>query len=642
MQELQLLKLPIMLKYIEEALKIQREGMVPPPELLIKIIESLSLTSNQELLEESVALEKERMMSQISEVKGALDQINNIINLMSHIRDCKVKLDNYEATDGVQIPLPFRCPLSLELMCDPVIVASGQTYDRASIQTWLDNGLTICPKTRQMLSHTNFITNYTVKALIANWCEENHIKLSKAFECINDNIPASFKSEGLRAPDLICTDSFRSSTHSNDSMSRSSFEVANGCQDLKNDGYLRCMKEELNGGQSRETENFAHSSPEQSYVHSRSESASSAVSSIDYLPTTSIDVSRISSRQENASGLSGEVISECSISSPLNKNSEISPRLSGKQYHNSKKADEMASNGKSNYPRRLSLPSSEPGYDELTTASHVEKLVEDLKSQSIAAQTLAAAELRSLAKHNAENRVIIGRSGAIEPLLSLLYLEDKQTQEHAVTALLNLSIDENIKASIAEAGAVESLIHVLRTGNAGSKENAAAALFSLSVLGEYRMKIGRSSAVKALVDLLQSGTIRGKKDATTALFSLSIFHENKARIVQAGAVKYLVELMDPSSEMIDKAVALLANLSTIAEGCTAIMRAGGIPFLVEIIETGSQRGKENAASILFQLCINSAKFCRMVLQEGAVPPLVALSQSGTPRAKEKVHCLKLF
>lgn len=86
----------------------------------------------------------------------------------------------------------------------------------------------------------------------------------------------------------------------------------------------------------------------------------------------------------------------------------------------------------------------------------------------------------------------------------------------------------------------------------------------------------------------------------------------------------------------DKAIALLANLSTIAEGRLEIVRGGGIPLLVELFESGSQRGKENAASTLLQLCLHSRKFCTMVLQEGAVPPLVALSQSGTPRAKKKV------
>ncbi|KAF6147457.1 hypothetical protein GIB67_022117 [Kingdonia uniflora] len=175
------------------------------------------------------------------------------------------------------------------------------------------------------------------------------------------------------------------------------------------------------------------------------------------------------------------------------------------------------------------------------------------------------------------------------------------------------------------------------SGNIGAKENSATTLFSLSVLEDYKIKIGRSVAVKSLANLLESGTLRGKKDAATTLFNLSIFHENKARIVQAGAVKYLIELMDPETGMVDKAIALLANLSTIPEGCSAIAREGGILILVEVVETGSDRGKENAASILMQLYLHSHKLCNLVLQEGAIPPLVALSQSGTLRARQKAQ-----
>ncbi|XP_047316032.1 U-box domain-containing protein 3 [Impatiens glandulifera] len=564
MEELKGLKLEGITTSLEEALKGLRRGDFPSNEVLTHIIELFSMTSCEELLRESLALEKERIKVLDDKVKGDLDRINSIIDLMSHIRDFLLEHDNFKFLNGIRVPSYFRCPLSLELMLDPVIVSSGQTYERSSIQNWLTSGFSTCPRTRQTLSHTNLIPNYTVKALIANWCDENNL---------NFNNPQSVKN-GVCSLDLVRLDSFQS-TQSNDSISRSS---------VGNNGF---------NNQHAETDRSGHSSPGQRYVHTRNESASSVVSSV----------------------LSGEMTLDSSISYPT-KSQDSNPR------------NLMASS--------VSVLSCD---DSITSSSHVEKLVEDLKSQSNEAQASAAAELRSLSKHSTENRTVISSCGAIVPLLSLLYSDVKNTQEHAVTAILNLSINENVKTMIAEAGAIEPLIHVLRTGNAGARENTAAALFSISVLEEYRIKIGRSNAVKALVDLLQSGTLRGKKDATTALFNLSITHENKARIVQAGAVKYLVQLMDPGSGMVDKAVALLANLSTVVEGCTAIVRAGGIPYLVEIVETGSNRGKENAASVLFQLCINNVKFCRLILQEGAVPPLVALSQSGSPRAREKAQQL---
>ncbi|TMW82562.1 hypothetical protein EJD97_005624 [Solanum chilense] len=604
-------------------------GKILVSESLTEMIHSLNFVSHEELLNECIALEKERMKAKDNETRGDLDKISLSIDLFSDIRDCMLELDHFKAIDGIKIPPYFRCPLSLELMVNPVIIASGQTYEKTSIQKWLDHGLTTCPRTNQALAHSNLIPNYTVKALIENWCEVNKVRLNGNPESTHDGIT----SNPVHLTDM---DDVRGSSDTSNSMSRLCHQGGQAFE--KVDCRSELSEEEFSACRIREAEKSGHTSPGISYIHSRSESVSSAVSSIEYLPSASTDVSRISSKHDNVSDTSGEVQCDYRISSPCNKSVGNSPNLSARQYHSSKTMSEMAVNGLHNHARQLSLPTKSAS-DDLTTSSHVEKLIRDLESQSTEVQMAAAAEFRFLAKHNMENRAIIGRCGAIAPLISLLNSDVKPTQEHAVTALLNLSINEDIKAMIAEQGALEPLIHVLRTGNTGAKENAAAALFSLSLLEEYRKKIGRSGAVKALVDLLGLGTIRGKKDAATALFNLSIFHENKARIIQVGAVKHLIRLLDPSNVMVDKAVALLANLSTISEGCLAIAREEGIPSLVEIVETGSQRGKENAASILLQLCLNSPKYCRLVLQEGAVPPLVALSQSGSPRAKEKAQQL---
>jgi len=559
--------------YIEKALREQRDDTEPCKENLKEIIELLKLTSTQELLKETIAVEKERLNAEGHKMKGDLEEINEIVNLVRVLRDYVMKTEYFAVKSGVSFPPYFRCPLSLELMLDPVIVASGQTYERQSIQKWLDHGLTVCPKTRQRLTHTNLIPNYTVKAMIATWCEENNTNRS----------------------------------------SNSEHNTGNAFEEQKGDNSFR-SNGECNGCQNIEIEKWELQAP---YIHSRSESFSSSISSSDCLLAVSKDVSRVSDKYQITKVSS---VDAGGIENGKNNNSNTTNSHSRVDSH-------LVSNS---------------GLNELTTSSHVNKLIEDLQNESIEVKSTAAEELRLLTKHNTENRIIVGQCGAVMPLLSLLYSDGKATQEHAVTALLNLSINEDNKALIMEAGAIEPLIHVLKTGNDGAKENSAAALFSLSVMENGKAKIGRSGAIKALAELLASGTLRGKKDAATALYNLSIFHENKARIVQAGAVKFLVELTDPADGMVDKAVALLSNLSTIAEGRLEIAREGGIPSLVEIVESGSQRGKENAASILLQLCLHSSRFCTLVLQEGAVPPLVALSQSGTPRAKEKVWILSFF
>lgn len=72
-------------------------------------------------------------------------------------------------------PADFRCPISLDLMRDPVVVQTGQTYDRGSINLWFESGHNTCPKTSQTLSHTDLIPNRALKSLIAMWCREQRI-----------------------------------------------------------------------------------------------------------------------------------------------------------------------------------------------------------------------------------------------------------------------------------------------------------------------------------------------------------------------------------------------------------------------------------------------------------------------------------
>lgn len=72
-------------------------------------------------------------------------------------------------------PEELRCPISLQLMYDPVIIASGQTYERICIEKWFNDGHNTCPKTQQKLSHLCLTPNYCVKGLVYCWCEQNGV-----------------------------------------------------------------------------------------------------------------------------------------------------------------------------------------------------------------------------------------------------------------------------------------------------------------------------------------------------------------------------------------------------------------------------------------------------------------------------------
>ncbi|KAF5945993.1 hypothetical protein HYC85_016221 [Camellia sinensis] len=645
------------------------DGSGASSESLEKFADCLSLRSNQELLIEAVALEKLKESAEQAERNGEAEYFDQMIALVIHMHERLVMMKQSQSSNPLQIPADFCCPLSLELMTDPVIVASGQTYERASIRKWIDLGLIVCPKTRQTLTHTNLIPNYTVKQLIANWCETNNVKLPDPMKSMSLNQPSLLAhAENIASKDPHILPHSRSNQHMSPESTRSTgsprknlISSSGGHQEGTSPSHPRSSSDGNGHGLdidrlsvNSSVDRLANSgelglesgsqppiSPSRtelssacvaderlSHGHNRTAAASSALSSANISQGMLADGNDVSSpATAYNSDTSGELPSEPQAASTLTtpqRQREVPLRLETRSRSQSmwRRPERWF------VPRIVSSPAIETRADLSEVQSQVRRLAEDLRSTSIDAQRNASAELRLLAKHNMDNRIAIASCGAIS--LKCRY---------CTSQLIN---NDNNKTVIANANAIEPLIHVLETGSPVARENSAATLFSLSVIEDNKVTIGRSGAIKPLVDLLGNGTPRGKKDAATALFNLSIFHENKTRIVQAGAVKYLVEMMDPAAGMVDKAVAVLANLATIQEGKIAIGQEGAIPVLVEVIELGSARGKENAAAALLQLCTNSNRFCSLVISEGVVPPLVALSQSGTPRAKEKAQALLSF
>ncbi|KAM0049849.1 putative armadillo-like helical protein [Helianthus debilis subsp. tardiflorus] len=242
--------------------------------------------------------------------------------------------------------------------------------------------------------------------------------------------------------------------------------------------------------------------------------------------------------------------------------------------------------------------------------------VDSLSSSSVAVRRSAAAKIRLLAKNRADNRALIGESGAVPALIPLLRLK--------------------------------SLIYVLKTGTEVSKQNAACALLSLAMVDENRVSIGACGAIPPLVSLLINGSNRGKKDALTTLYKLCSMKANKKRAVNAGVVKPLVELVVAAGEvgkeqgMAEKAMVVLSSLAAVEEGRTAIVEEGGVQALVEVVEDGaSVKGKEFAVVTLLQLCegVNGARNRGLLVGEGVIPPLVGLSQTGSVKAKHKAETL---
>ncbi|GAU50792.1 hypothetical protein TSUD_135140 [Trifolium subterraneum] len=82
--------------------------------------------------------------------------------------------------EEIEVSPFFLCPISLQLMKDPVTVSTGITYDREAIEKWLFSSQNkTCPVTKQQLTHDDdddliiLTPNHTLRRLIQAWCSIN-------------------------------------------------------------------------------------------------------------------------------------------------------------------------------------------------------------------------------------------------------------------------------------------------------------------------------------------------------------------------------------------------------------------------------------------------------------------------------------
>ncbi|ESW13929.1 hypothetical protein PHAVU_008G238500 [Phaseolus vulgaris] len=73
----------------------------------------------------------------------------------------------------IAIPTHFRCPVTLDMMKDPVTMATGITYDRDSIEKWIESGNRTCPVTKTELTSFEMIPNHSIRRMIQDWCVEH-------------------------------------------------------------------------------------------------------------------------------------------------------------------------------------------------------------------------------------------------------------------------------------------------------------------------------------------------------------------------------------------------------------------------------------------------------------------------------------
>lgn len=83
---------------------------------------------------------------------------------------------------GVKIPSDFMCPITLDVMVNPLMSRHGHSFERDAILEWISNGTRQCPLTRKPVRLNDFVPNSALEMKIWSWMWENDLPLPNQYQ----------------------------------------------------------------------------------------------------------------------------------------------------------------------------------------------------------------------------------------------------------------------------------------------------------------------------------------------------------------------------------------------------------------------------------------------------------------------------
>ncbi|XP_021720150.1 U-box domain-containing protein 9-like [Chenopodium quinoa] len=422
-----------------------------------------------------------------SSSSSVVDAIDKAKDVLSALKEAKLKktTSSLRLHDGSfsSCPSEFRCPLSKQLMRDPVIISTGQTYDRPFIQKWLKAGHRVCPITQQVLSHSLLTTNFLVREMINQWCESRGIENPETVGYVNE--------EGATEADR---DYFSALL---DKMSKSIGEQKAAAKELR----------------------------------------------------------LLTKRMPSFRALFGE-------------STEAIPRLL-----------------KPLTQRRGSFSS---GSNEMTLPDLQEDLITTLLNISI---------------HDSNKKVVAESPMVITILVDALQCGTPETRSNAAAALFTLSALDSNKVLIGKSGALKPLIELLDEGHPMAVKDAASAIFNLCIIKENKTMVVREGAVQVIFKKIKNGVLIDELLAILAM--LSTHQRAVEELSDLGAVPCLLSIMRESScaRNRENCIAILYTICVNDRSKLRELREEERVYgtLSQLAQDGTSRAKRKASGILDRL-----------------------------------------
>ncbi|KAM0979612.1 hypothetical protein ACFX13_015728 [Malus domestica] len=463
-------------------------------------------------------------------------------------------------------PKELLCPISGSLMSDPVVVSSGQTFERLSVQ--LCRELSFSPKledgTRPDFS--TMIPNLAIKSTIRNWCDHNNAQYPQA-------------------PDSI----------SLDKAIRAVME-----EDREDPGIRVSERELLRGMAEKPPVRFLHAATElgRRVDHFYSSSSEESVVIPSASPPIPLPFATRPSCYSSAS--SSEITAELET---LNPNSSSPECKEEDQLMTKLRSPEVIDQEEGVILLRKLTRTKEELRISLCTPRLLSAVLSLIVSRYSTVQQNAVASLVNLSLEK-PNKVKIVRSGFVPYLVDVLKGGSSESQEHAAGALFSLALEEDNKIAIGVLGALPPLMHALvRAESERTRHDSALTLYHLTLVESNRVRLVKQhNAVPTLLTLAKSPASAGR--ALLILCNLASCNEGRSAMLDANAVQCLVGMLrrrgDLDSESTrENCVAALYVLSHGSMRFRGLAReANAVEVLSEIEKSGSERAREKAKRLL--------------------------------------------
>lgn len=461
----------------------------------------------------------------------------------------------------------FLCPISGFLMYDPVVVSSGQTFERVSVQVCRDLGYSPKLEDGSRPDFTAVIQNMAIRSTILSWCESSGTELPKS--------PDYYSVERIVRTEMAAEQGKRSQ------------EI--GVSD----------RELLKGVAEKPQVIFSHAETELGhrvnhfYSSSSEESVVIAESPFTPLPLATRPLCYSSSSS------SSEIVERETQTQTINPSSSTPEE---NQFLAKLQSPEVFEQEEAVVSLRKLTRTREDMRVALCTPRLLSAVRSLISSKYATVQTNAIALLVNLTLEKA-NKVQIVRLGFVPLLIDALRGGFADSQEHAAGALFSLALEDDNKMAIGVLGALPPLMHALRSDSERTRQDSALALYHLTLIQSNRAKLVKLGAVPTLLAMAKSRNSASR--VLLILCNMAVCAEGRSSMLDANAVECLVGLLRMGEGAVDSeatrencvaALFALSHGSMRFRGLAKEARAGEV--LREIEERGSERARAKAKMIL--------------------------------------------